>query len=325
VRGKKALSKLFDLTGKSVFVAGHRGMVGSALLRLLQTKMCTILTVNRDECDLTRQEKTEGWMCNHRPQVVIIAAARVGGILANATYPVDFLQDNLLIETNLIKAAYEAGCEKLLFLGSSCIYPRFATQPINEDQLLTGALETTNQWYAIAKIAGLLLCQAYRQQYGADFISAMPTNLYGPNDNFDLANSHVVPALIRKVHEAKFRQEKEVVIWGTGTPRREFLHVDDLADACLFLLENYSADGHVNVGVGEDVTIKELALIIKQVVGFAGDLVHDTSKPDGTPRKLLSVNRLNQLGWRAHITLNEGLRRTYEWWLKQDGVVARID
>jgi GDP-L-fucose synthase len=249
----------------------------------------------------------------------------VGGILANATYPVDFLQDNLLIETNLIKAAYEAGCEKLLFLGSSCIYPRFATQPINEDQLLTGALETTNQWYAIAKIAGLLLCQAYRQQYGADFISAMPTNLYGPNDNFDLANSHVVPALIRKVHEAKFRQEKEVVIWGTGTPRREFLYVDDLADACLFLLENYSADGHVNVGVGEDVTIKELALIIKQVVGFAGDLVHDTSKPDGTPRKLLSVNRLNQLGWRAHITLNEGLRRTYDWWLKQDGVVARID
>jgi GDP-L-fucose synthase len=208
---------------------------------------------------------------------------------------------------------------------TSCIYPRFTTQPINEDQLLTGALETTNQWYAMAKIAGLLLCQAYRQQYGADFISAMPTNLYGPNDNFDLANSHVVPALIRKVHEAKVRQEKEVVIWGTGTPRREFLHVDDLADACLFLLENYSADGHVNVGVGEDVTIKELALIIKQVVGFAGDLVHDTSKPDGTPRKLLSVNRLNQLGWRAHITLNEGLRRTYDWWLNQDGVVARID
>lgn len=321
--GKIALNKLFDVTGKSIFVAGHRGMVGSALLRLLQTKMCKVLTVNREECDFTRQDMTEAWMHRNHPQVIIIAAARVGGILANTTYPVNFLQDNLLIETNLIKAAYEVGCERLLFLGSSCIYPKLATQPISEEQLLTGALEITNQWYAIAKIAGLLLCQAYRQQYGVDFISAMPTNLYGPNDNFDLASSHVVPALIRKVHEAKTRQEKQVVIWGTGSPRREFLHVDELADACLFLLENYNADGHVNVGVGNDVTIMELATLIKQVVGFTGDFAYDTSKPDGTPRKLLNVSRLNQLGWRAHIPLHEGLRQTYDWWLKQ-GAVPRI-
>jgi GDP-L-fucose synthase len=252
-------------------------------------------------------------MARQRPEVVVIAAAKVGGILANDTYPADFLEQNLLIQTSLIRASYETGVEKLLFLGSSCIYPRDCPQPIREEYLLTGPLEATNQWYALAKIAGIKLCQAYRRQHGRDFISAMPTNLYGPGDNFDLRTSHVVPALIRKMHEAKLARAPKVAIWGTGTPRREFLHVDDLADACVFLLQNYSGEQHVNVGCGEDLTIRELAETIAGVVGYSGRLAFDTSKPDGTPRKLLNVTSLRAMGWQARIPLEQGLRTAYAW------------
>jgi GDP-L-fucose synthase len=306
---------LFDLAGKRVFVAGHRGMVGSALLRRLADELVELLTATRAELDLTRQAAVEAWLDAHRPQVVIVAAAKVGGILANQARPVEFLEENLLIELNLIRASFRAGVEKLLFLGSSCIYPRDCPQPIREDQLLTGPLEPTNEAYALAKIAGVRLCAAYRRQHGADFIAAMPTNLYGPGDNFDLAGSHVVPALIRKFHEAKLAGSPAVEIWGTGRPRREFLHVDDLADACVFLLRHYGEEEHVNVGCGRDVTIRDLALAIREVVGYAGELAFDPTRPDGTPRKLLDTSKLDARGWRPRVDLRHGLAETYRWFV----------
>lgn len=304
-----------DLTGKRIWVAGHRGMVGSALVRRLGSEGCEVLTVGRDTCDLTDQAQVRGWMHDTRPDMVIVAAARVGGILANMTYPVDFLRDNLLIQTNVIEGAHAVGAEKLVFLGSSCIYPRDAAQPITEHALLTGPLEVTNQWYAIAKIAGIRLCQAYRQQYGSHFISAMPTNLYGPHDNFDLQSSHVIPALIRKAHRAKLAGTSGMEIWGTGTPLREFLHVDDMADATVFLLKNYDGAEHVNVGSGNDLPIADVARLVMDVVGLEGDLRHDLTKPDGTMRKLMAADTLRGLGWAPSIGLREGLATTYRWFL----------
>ena len=288
-------------------------MVGRALVRRLQREVGTILTAARAELDLTRQAAVEAWMAAERPDVVVIAAAEVGGILANATRPVDFLERNLLIEVNLIRAAANVGVRRLLFLGSSCIYPRDCAQPIREEALLSGPLEPTNQWYAIAKIAGLKLCQAYRRQHGLAYITAMPTNLYGPFDNFDPEGSHVVPGLMRRMHDARQRGDAAVTIWGTGRPRRELLHVDDLADACALLLARYDDELAINVGCGEDLSIAELAALIREVVGFRGELLFDTSKPDGTPRKLLDVSRLQALGWRAQIPLAAGLRATYAW------------
>jgi len=305
----------FDLTGKRVWVAGHRGMVGGAVVRRLMRDSCSILTVERKSLDLCRQAEVEAWMAANRPQVVVIAAAKVGGIHANTTYPVDFLCDNLVIETNIIRAAFAMGAEKLLFLGSSCIYPREAPQPMTEDALLSGPLEPTNEWYAVAKIAGIKLCQAYRLQHGCDFISAMPTNLYGSGDNFHPANSHVPAALLRRLHEAKEAGLSEVAVWGSGRPRREFLHVDDLADACVFLLKTYSDESHVNVGTGADVTIAEFAEMVRRVVGWEGRLIYDTSRPDGPPRKVLDVSRLAAMGWRAATPLEEGLRGYYRWFL----------
>ena len=307
---------IYSLTGKRVFVAGHRGMVGSAIVRRLASEGCEVLTALRTEVDLTRQSEVEAWMEKNRPDAVFIAAAKVGGILANDTHPANFLYENIVLEANLIHAAHEVGVEKLMFLGSSCIYPKFADQPIAEEALLTGALEPTNEWYAIAKIAGIKLCQAYRKQYGRDFISAMPTNLYGPGDNFDLASSHVMPALIRKTHEAKLTGHGEVVVWGSGRPRREFLHVNDCADACIYLMKTYSDETHVNVGYGEDITILELARLVSQVVGFSGKILHDLSKPDGTPRKLMSADRLRSLGWVPKISLKEGVTETYNAFLR---------
>lgn len=304
---------LYDLAAKRVFVAGHGGMVGAALLRRLAPEPVELLTETRAKLDLTRQAKVEAWLAAHRPQVVVIAAARVGGILANRDRPVEFLEENLLIELNLIRASFRAGVERLLFLGSSCIYPRDCPQPIREDHLLTGPLEPTNEAYALAKIAGVRLCQAYRRQHGADFISAMPTNLYGPGDNFDFEGSHVVPALIRKMHEAKLAGSPLVEVWGTGTPRREFLHVDDLADACLFLLRHNGDEEHVNVGCGEDVTIRELAGLVREVVGYRGEFRFDPTRPDGTPRKLLDTSKLDALGWRPRVRLQDGLAQTYRW------------
>ncbi|MGV1869916.1 GDP-L-fucose synthase [Agrobacterium rosae] len=298
----------YDLKGKRVWVAGHRGMVGSAIVRRLQQEGCDILTVGRDEVDLRNQAQVSAWMANNKPQAVFLAAAKVGGILANDTRPAEFLYENLMIEANIIESSYRAGVEKLLFLGSSCIYPKFADQPITEDALLTGSLEPTNEWYAIAKIAGIKLTQAYRKQYGCDFISAMPTNLYGPGDNFDLTSSHVLPALMRKAHEAKTRGDKDMTIWGTGTPRREFLHADDCADALVFLMKNYSDESHVNVGSGEDISILDLTKLICEIVGFEGEIKHDLSKPDGTPRKLMSVEKLRALGWEPEIDLNTGVK-----------------
>jgi len=302
-----------DLTGKRVFVAGHRGMVGSAILRRLEGSGAELLTAGRDELDLLDQAAVRGWMADRRPDVVVIAAAKVGGILANDTLPASFLYENLVIETNLIDAAHRADVDRLLFLGSSCIYPKLAAQPITEDSLLTGPLEPTNEWYAVAKIAGIKLCQAYRRQYGRDYISAMPTNLYGPGDNFDLNSSHVMPALMRKAHEAKLAGAESITIWGTGTPRREFLHADDCADACVFLMQYYSGEEHVNVGSGEDLTILELAQMVCDAVGFHGTIVRDTSKPDGTPRKLMSADRLRRLGWQPRIGLPDGIASTYRW------------
>ena len=300
----------------SIFVAGHRGLAGSAIVRRLrQAGFDNLLLRTQDELDLTDAAAVEAFFARERPAYVFLAAARVGGIHANNTYPVDFLRDNLQIEINVIDAAHRHGAAKLLFLGSSCIYPKFAPQPMPEDCLLTGALEPTNEWYAVAKIAGIKLCQAYRRQYGFNAISLMPTNLYGPGDNFHLANSHVLPALIRKFHEAKAAGASEVVVWGSGTPRREFLHVDDLADACVFLMQHYDDERIVNVGVGEDVSILELAALVQRVVGFEGRIVLDASKPDGTPRKLLDVSRINALGWRARIGLEDGIRETYRWFL----------
>ncbi|HWA70572.1 MAG TPA: GDP-L-fucose synthase [Rhizomicrobium sp.] len=307
------MSDIFSLKGKTVYVAGHRGMVGSALVRRLEREGCEILTAPRQELDLRRQGQVEDWMNRHRPQAVFLSAATVGGIYANDSRPATFLYDNLMIEANLIEGARAAGVEKLLYLGSSCIYPRMAPQPIAEDSLLTGPLEPTNEWYAIAKIAGIKLCQSYRRQHGSHFISVMPTNLYGPGDNFDLLQSHVVPALIRKADDARRTAAATLPVWGSGQARREFMHVDDLADACVFLMENYDREDLLNVGTGEDLTIAELAQMICRMVGFTGTLAFDSSKPDGTPRKLLDVSRLHALGWRHRIGLEEGLAGTYAW------------
>jgi GDP-L-fucose synthase len=305
----------FDLAGKRIWVAGHRGMVGSAIVRRLASEKCEILTADRKTVDLTRQQETEEWIAATKPDGIFLAAARVGGIVANDTRPAEFLQENLAIQTNVIHAAHKTGVKKLMFLGSSCIYPRLAPQPIPEESLLTGPLEPTNEWYAIAKIAGLKMCQAYRKQYGADFISAMPTNLYGPGDNYDLEQSHVVGALLVKLHRAKKAHAKSVEVWGTGTPRREFLYVDDLADALIFLMQRYSDMSHVNVGVGSDVTIRELAETIAEVVGFRGEFTYNTSRPDGTPRKLMDVKRLTALGWHARTPLKDGLAAAYAWFV----------
>jgi GDP-L-fucose synthase len=302
---------VFDLTNKRVFTAGHKGMAGSALVRRLRREQCEILTIGRDELDLTRQQETERYIASLRPDLVIVAAGRVGGILANSSYPVEFLADNLLIEVNLIRASFAAGVSKLLFLGSTCIYPKFAEQPMREDQLLSGPLEPSNQWYAIAKIAGIKLCEAYHRQYGADFISVMPTNLYGPGDNYHPEHSHVVAALIRRFHEAKTAHADQVTVWGSGSPRREFLFVDDFADACVFILKHYSASEFINIGVGEDVRITDLAREIAAVVGYAGTIAYDPSKPDGTPRKLVDVSRLRALGWTARTSLRDGLEAAY--------------
>ncbi len=308
----------YPLSGKRAFVAGNRGMAGSAIVRRLAREDCEVLTAGRAELDLTDQAATREWFSKHRPETVFVAAAKVGGILANDSLPADFLYENLMIEANIIDAAHRCDVEKLIFLGSSCIYPKLAPQPMGEDALLTGPLEPTNEWYAIAKIAGIKLGQAYRKQYGRDFISAMPTNLYGPGDNFSLTSSHVLPALIRKAHEAKLAQLPHIEIWGSGTPRREFLHVDDLADACVFLAKNYSDAEHVNVGCGEDISILELTHLVCEVVGFKGDVRNDPTKPDGTPRKLLDNTRLNALGWHPSIDLRDGIEATYQWYCDND-------
>lgn len=312
---------VFELKGKRVFVAGHRGMVGSAVVRRLAREGCEVLTAARQELDLKDQSAVRKWMADEKPHVVVLAAAKVGGILANDTYPADFLYDNLMIESNVIEAAFRQNVEKLLFLGSSCIYPKLAPQPIPEDALLTGTLEPTNEWYAIAKIAGIKLCQAYRRQHGVDYISAMPTNLFGPGDNYNLKSSHVIPALIRKAHEAKLGGADSMEIWGTGAPMREFLHADDCADALVHLLKVYSGDDHVNVGSGEDMTIEALAHLIMDVVGFEGELVKDLSKPDGTPRKLMQADRLRELGWAPKIGMREGLEDAYRWFVDHEDVV----
>ncbi|MEL6297119.1 MAG: GDP-L-fucose synthase [Pseudomonadota bacterium] len=314
------MAKHYDLTGKRVWVAGHNGMVGGAAVRALQARgEVEVITIDRRELDLTDTAATRAWLATTRPDAIIMAAAKVGGILANATYPAEFLYDNLMIEANVIDGAHRADITRLLFLGSTCIYPKFAPQPIPEDALLTGPLEPTNEAYAIAKITGIKLCEAYRAQYGRDYISAMPTNLYGTGDNFDLETSHVLPALIAKFHAAK-QDGGTVTLWGTGTPKREFLHADDLADALVFLLEHYSGEQHINVGVGEDLTIRELAEMIADVVGYDAPIAFDDSKPDGTPRKCTDTTRLNALGWTPKIPLRTGLQRTYDWYL--ENVVA---
>jgi GDP-L-fucose synthase len=308
----------------SIFVAGHRGLVGSAVTRSLQRQGFGNLVVrSHQDLDLTEQSAVRKFFDATRPQAVVMAAARVGGIHANNSHPAGFLRDNLLIQDNVIDAAYRSGVEKFVFLGSSCIYPKMAPQPIKEDYLLTGPLEPTNEWYAIAKIAGVKMCQAYRREFGFNAISLMPTNLYGPGDNFDLQNSHVLPALIRKIHEAKVRGDKSVGIWGTGTPRREFLHADDLADAVVYLLQNYDDEPMVNIGWGEDVTIRELAEMVMSAIDYKGELAFDPTKPDGTPRKLLDVSRLHRLGWRPRISLKEGIAATYRWF-KEHAVDARL-
>ena len=298
-----------------IYVAGHRGMVGSAIVRHLEgAGFRNLILRTSQELDLRDQARVKEFFEREKPEYVFLAAARVGGILANMTYPAHFIYDNLMIQSNVIHEAYQSGVRKLLFLGSSCIYPKFAPQPMKEEYLLTEPLEPTNEPYAVAKIAGIKMCQAYNRQYGTNFICAMPTNLYGPNDNFDLETSHVIPALVRKFHEAKINGAKSVVVWGTGTPRREFLYVDDLADACLFLMENCDAQHAeiVNVGTGEDITIKELAEMTKSIVGFNGEIIFDPSKPDGTPRKLLDIGRIKELGWRPKTSLQEGLKKTYQ-------------
>lgn len=302
---------MFSTTSK-IYVAGHRGMVGSALVRRLGTEGYTnLVSRTSKELDLRNQEAVARFFKEEQPEYVFLAAAKVGGIIANNTYKAEFLYDNLMIQNNIIHQSYVNGVKKLLFLGSSCIYPKLAPQPLREDYLLTGPLEPTNEPYAIAKIAGIKMCDAYRDQYGCNFISVMPTNLYGPNDNYDLNNSHVLPALLRKFHQAKTNRESEVTVWGTGTPRREFLHADDLADACLYLMRNYNEPGLVNIGVGEDISIAELAQLVKDIVGFDGDIRYDTSKPDGTPRKLMDVSKLHALGWQASISLKEGIENVY--------------
>jgi GDP-L-fucose synthase len=309
---------------ESVFVAGHRGLVGAAIVRALHADNYTsILTRTRRELDLRRQSEVDAFFAGERPQLVFLAAATVGGIHANEAQPADFLRDNLQIQTNVIDAAWRHGVRKLCFLGSSCIYPRLAPQPIREEYLLTGALEPTNEWYAIAKIAGIKMCQAYRRQYQFKAISVMPTNLYGPGDNFSLEQSHVLPAMIRKFHEAKLGLTPRVALWGTGTPRREFLHVDDLARACLFLMDNYDSAEIINVGAREDISIAELARLVAEAVGYSGAVEFDSSRPDGTPRKLLDSTRVTQLGWRAQINLREGVRRTYEWYVQHEDAARK--
>lgn len=307
--------EIYGLSGKRVWVAGEHGMVGSALVRRLQRENCSLLQMPRRAIDLRDQAATSIWIKSCKPLVIFIAAARVGGIAANAAMPAQFLYDNLMIATNIIHAAHEAGVERLLFLGSTCIYPRDAAQPIREEALLTGPLERTNEWYAIAKIAGLKLVQAYRRQYGADFISCQPTNLYGPGDNYDLESSHVLPALLRKIHEAKQAQAGSMTVWGTGRPMREFLHVDDLADAAVFLMRHYAGEMPINVGSGQEISIAGLARLISTVVGFEGELVYDRTRPDGTARKLANSSRLNALGWKGARSLEDGVRQTYTDWL----------
>jgi GDP-L-fucose synthase len=304
-------AKLFDLTGRRVFVAGHRGMVGSAIARRLGGIDCTVLTADRKDLDLLRQEETERFFIASKPDVLILAAAKVGGIHANSAFPAEFIYENLAIATNLVHAAFRANVRKLLFLGSSCIYPKLAPQPMVEEELLTGPLEPSNEWYAIAKIAGIKLCQAYRREYGADYISVMPTNVYGPGDHYHPENSHVIAALIRRIHEAKQSGSRSVTVWGTGTPRREFIFADDLADACILVLEKYSEESHLNIGTGSDITVADLARLITEVIGYDGKLAFDTSRPDGTPRKLLDVAKVSALGWKAHTSLRVGIERTY--------------
>lgn len=305
----------YSFSGKRVWIAGHGGMVGSALARRLASEECCIVTAGRDRVDLRRQQAVEDWIERERPQAIFLAAAKVGGIEANRKFPAEFLYDNLLIEANVIEAACKWNVEKLVFLGSTCIYPKDAPQPIPEEALLTGPLEPTNEWYAVAKIAGIKLCQAYRHQYGCDFIAAQPTNLYGPGDNYDPETSHVLPALLRKAHEAKLAGAGSMTVWGSGNPLREFLHVDDLADAAMFLAKHYSNGLQINIGSGEEVSIRRLAEIVCEVVGFAGELVFDRSRPDGTPRKLADASRLHAMGWRAKIGLRDGIRRTYDEWV----------
>jgi GDP-L-fucose synthase len=310
----------YSLAGKRVWVAGHRGMAGSAIVRRLVAEDCEVLTCGRAEVDLRHREQVDAWMSRHRPQAVFVAAGTVGGILANSTRPAEFLYDNVAIATNIIQAAYESDVEKLIFLGSSCIYPRLAPQPMTEEMLLTGALEPTNEWYALAKIAGIKLCQAYRRQYGCDFISAMPTNLYGPGDNYDPESSHVAAAMQVKVHRAKVAGARSITVWGSGTPRREFLYVDDLGDGLVFMMKHYSDAGHLNIGTGQDLTIRELVERVSTVAGWSGEFVYDPSKPDGMPRKVLDVSKLAAIGWRASTPLGEGLRKAYAWYV--DNVAA---
>ena len=310
-------AKLFELAGKRVYVAGHNGMVGSAIVRRLKAMPCEVLTAARDEVDLERQDQAEAFLAARRPDVVIVAAAKVGGIHANDAYPAEFISENIAIARNTIHASYLAEVSKLLFLGSSCIYPKLAPQPMREEELLTGPLEPSNEWYAIAKIAGIKLCQAYRRQYAADFISVMPTNLYGPGDNYHPEYSHVVAALIRRFHEARVSGASNVVIWGSGKPRREFLYVDDLADSCIHLMKNYSSDELVNIGTGEDITIAEFARVVAATVGYSGEISYDTSRPDGTPQKLLDVGRLARLGWRARTSLEDGMKLAYKAYLRE--------
>ena len=309
-------------SGKT-FVAGHKGLVGGAVMRALERRGVSVVVADRAQIDLRKGEEVDSFFQEYRPEVVYLAAAKVGGILANSERPVDFLLDNLQIQSNVISSAHRWGVQKFIFFGSSCIYPRLAEQPIAENSLLTGPLEPTNEWYAIAKIAGIKLCQAFRKQYGFRAISLMPTNLYGPGDNFDLHTSHVLPALIRKFHLAKINNEPKVVVWGTGTPRREFMHVDDLADAALFLAENYDSPDIINVGVGDDISISELGSLIASVVGYAGAVSYDLSKPDGTPRKLLNVDKLQSLGWKATIPLKRGIEETYSWFLSHKATADR--
>jgi GDP-L-fucose synthase len=309
------VTPVYSLSGKRVWVAGHRGMVGSALVRRLAREECDVLTIGREQVDLTRQRETEEWMAAARPNAVFLSAGRVGGIHANDTYPADFLYDNLAIEANVIHTAHKIGVEKLLFLGSSCIYPREAAQPITETALLTAPLEPTNEWYAIAKIAGIKLCQAYRRQHGCDFISAMPTNLYGPGDNFHPQNSHVPAALLRRFHEAKLAAAPEVVVWGTGQPQREFMYVEDAADACVHLMRHYSDHSHINVGTGKETTIGGFAELVRATVGFEGRISFDSDRPDGTPRKVMDVAALRGLGWIAPTSLETGLKWYYQWFL----------
>ena len=313
----------FSLKGRTVWVAGHHGMVGGAVVRRLAGLDCQVLTASHAELDLLRQADTEAWMAANRPEAVFVAAAKVGGIQANNTRPAEFLYENLTIETNIIHAAWRVGVKKLLFLGSSCIYPRLAVQPIAEDALLTGPLEPTNEAYAIAKIAGIRLCQSYRRQYGCDFISAMPTNLYGPGDNFDLVGGHVAAALIAKIHQAKLDGRPRVELWGSGAPLREFLYVDDLADALVFLMERYSGHDHVNVGTGIEISITDLAHLLARVIGYPGEFAFDPSKPDGMPRKVMDVGRLAALGWVAPTGLEDGFRRAYAWYVENFDRVRR--